>query len=94
VLPNFYVGNWDRGCHGTHGCAGAEKIILVDDICTHGNTMAASIKALRAASVDADVVATTAVQMTIATAMPTIGPCSNRCRPYLGGDRGNGTAGR
>jgi hypothetical protein len=47
----------------------ATKIILVDDVCTNGNTLAASIKALRAAGVRGDVVAATAGQMTILDAV-------------------------
>jgi hypothetical protein len=48
---------------------GMRRIILVDDVCTYGNTMAASIQAMRASSVAADVVACTAGQMTVLDAV-------------------------
>ncbi len=47
----------------------AAKVILVDDVCTYGHTLAASIMALRGASVRANIVAATAGQMTILDAV-------------------------
>jgi len=48
---------------------GLKRIILVDDVCTFGNTFAATITALRRAGISADVVAASAGQMTVRDAV-------------------------
>ncbi|MGY1728359.1 ComF family protein [Geodermatophilus sp. SYSU D01062] len=49
--------------------ASLERIIIVDDVCTRGNTLAAVGTALRSAGVDAELVAATAGQMTVQRAV-------------------------
>ncbi|MBM7804202.1 putative amidophosphoribosyltransferase [Geodermatophilus bullaregiensis] len=49
--------------------AALERIIVVDDVCTYGNTLAAVAAALRAAGVEAELVAATAGQMTVRDAI-------------------------
>lgn len=48
---------------------GLRTIILVDDVCTWGNTARATIAALRRAGVDGDIVVSTAGQMTVRQAV-------------------------
>ncbi len=49
--------------------AAYSRVILVDDVCTFGNTMAAVVQALRAAGVAAELVVATAGQMTVRDAV-------------------------
>jgi predicted amidophosphoribosyltransferase len=49
----------------------SRTIILVDDVCTHGHTMRATLGALSRSGVAADVIAATAAQMTVRAAVAT-----------------------
>jgi len=46
-----------------------QRIIVVDDVCTYGNTLSAAVTALRLAGVNAEIVVATAGQMTVRDAV-------------------------
>lgn len=48
---------------------GVNRILLLDDVCTYGNTFAAAVTALRRAGLTAEVVVTSAGQMTVRDAV-------------------------